>query len=130
MKNFLYLSLLLIGLSSCKKEKHTPNNNIFGTWELRREVGGIAGINKTYPAGNGNKFIFNADSTFKAYHQSTVADQGTFKIVKNGVDYGNIKFDGIFFNHNQSGQPVERKTDTLTIGMDFDDGIAATYVRQ
>ena len=103
---------------------------MFGTWELRQEVGGIAGINKTYPAGNGNRFIFNADSTFKLYHQSALTDQGTFKIIKNGIDYGSIKFDGIFFNHNTYGEPVERMTDTLTIGADIDDGIAAIYVRQ
>jgi hypothetical protein len=132
MKKILFLAVLAVSILACKKENKKPvSSTIVGTWELRVEYGGIAGITNHYAPGNGHKLQLNVDSTFKFYENSTISSQGTFSIIKNSIDLGvgAPKLDGIYYNHNTVGQPIQLKADTLTIGIDFDDQIASVYVR-
>src|SRR5262245_38659589 len=66
MKLIGLISLLFV-LGSCHKKTETATSHDFslpGTWRLFSEVGGIAGINKTFPVSDGHwSFTFRADST-------------------------------------------------------------------
>ena len=53
MRSTITLVLIIIILS-CKKEKvHAIQSSIIGKWELSRRWGTIAGIDESFPAGNG-----------------------------------------------------------------------------
>lgn len=103
---------------------------IMGTWELRAQFGGIAGISNHYPPGNNHQLQLNSDSTFIYYENLAIVNQGTFKVVKDGIVIGTQKFDGIYYNYSLYGNAVQLTKDTLKIGLDFDDGIESDYVRK
>jgi hypothetical protein len=124
MKQVLLVIVVAIALTACKKTVIQPG--LFGKWELRNEVGGIAGIDSNYSAGNGTALQFSSDSTYKHYIKGKLNDQGTFHISSSNSPSGNSVVQ-IFFNGNTSGQLFVFSGIQLTIGEDFDDGIAATY---
>jgi hypothetical protein len=131
MKKFLFIILVSAIAGGCKKEKKmAPTPGLFGTWEIRHEYGGIAGVSVAYPPGNGHEIQFNPDSTFKMLQQLNIINQGTFSIVKNGIIVGTSKFDAIYFNHNTASEIIRIKADTLSLGNDFPDAMTAIYVKQ
>ena len=132
MKKIFILILIGAFAFGCKKEKKTPaiSSQITGNWELRLNYGGIAGTTTNYPAGTGPQLQLNTDSTFVMRNQSSITNQGTFSIVKNGITLGTTKYDAIYFNHSTNGDVIQLKSDTLTIGMDYDDGFASVYIRK
>lgn len=130
MKRFLYIIFLVAIIAACKKSQNPTPRDIVGKWELSLEVGGIAGTTTHYAAGNGNILQLNADNTYQAFWPGSLVYHGTFQIIKGSVMIGTNKFDGIYYDHNSSGQVIQLRGDTLTIGMDYDDGIATSYLRQ
>jgi hypothetical protein len=134
MKKIFILMVIGVFAFGCKKENKTPvpsnNTKITGNWELRLNYGGIAGITTHYSAGTGPQLQLNSDSTFLMRNQSTVTNHGTFSIVKQGITLGTTKYDAIYFNHSSNGEIIQLKPDTLTIGIDYDDGFASVYIRK
>jgi hypothetical protein len=132
MKKLVVIAILSVVVhSGCKKGQQNPKSTgLIATWELRSEIGGIAGTHNVYQPGTGNILQLNADSTFASYRQFKLVSEGGFGIIKSAVLMGQTKYDLIFFNNNMASGAIQLKGDTLIIGMDFDDGIASTYVRK
>lgn len=125
MKNFLLILAAICLLTACKKTTISPT--LFGRWELRRLTGGIAGTDSNYKPGNGTVYKFNTDSTYQFYAKGKLTAQGNFHIkmlyppAANATPYEVITFDnGAADNFTFNGTQ-------LTIGQDYDDGLAATY---
>ena len=130
MNRILFMICLLIVAAGCKKTQNPTPRDIVGKWELRLEVGGIAGTTNHFAPGNGNILLLNADNTYQTYKQGALLYHGTYQIIKSSVMIGTNKFDGINYDHSTTGEVVQLQGDTLTIGIDYDDEIASTYVRQ
>jgi hypothetical protein len=116
--------------AACKKSENPTPRSIVGKWELSLEVGGIAGITNHYAPGNGNILQLNADNTYQTYKQGSLLYHGTYQIIKSSITFGTNKFDGIYYDHSMTGDMIQLQNDTLIIGMDYDDGIASSYIRQ
>jgi hypothetical protein len=125
MRVFLLLMIAACFLGCKKSEPITPG--LFGKWELRKQTGGIAGIDSSYKAGNGDIIQFNSDSTFKHYIKGKLDLQGIFHYKKNGYVLGQAVYDELDFNDSGFPNAVTVNGDKMTIGLDFDDGIAAQY---
>jgi len=130
MKKILFIICLVIIIVGCKKSQNPTPQDIVGKWELTLEVGGIAGITNHYQPGNGNILQLNADNTYQTFTQGSLVYHGVYQIIKSSITIGANKFDGIYYDHNTTGEVIQLQGDTLTIGMDYDDGIAASYIRQ
>jgi hypothetical protein len=124
MKRVLLFVSIIFALTACKKTVITPG--LFGKWELRSEVGGIAGIDSTFKPGNGTVFQFNRDSTYQHYIKGKLYNGGTFRIGGSNLPTGNSTPE-IFFNGNTSGEVFILSGTQITIGADYDDGIATGY---
>jgi len=129
MKRTLLVTCLLI-VAGCKKTQNPTPRDIVGKWELSLEVGGIAGMTTHYAPGNGNILQLNADNTYQTYKQDSLLYHGTYQIIKNSITVSSDKFDGIYYDHGTSGQVIQLQGDTLTIGIDYDDRIAVSYIRR
>ncbi|WP_426670518.1 hypothetical protein ACPPVU_04575 [Mucilaginibacter sp. McL0603] len=113
-------------LIACKKsEPISPG--IFGKWELRTMVGGIAGFDSTYKAGNGTILQFNHDSTYLHYIRGKLNNQGVFHIKTYYPPSG--PYEEILFDNNTSGEFFKQQGTQLTIGQDFADGITMSYAK-
>ena len=125
MKIFLFIICISAAITSCKKGDLGPSGatGLVGTWEIRHYSGTIAGISKDFAAGNGKLIQLNSDSIFKRFTDFKQDNQGNFKIVKNGVDWGGVKYDAIYFNGNGDPNFIILKADSLTIGNNYVDGI-------
>lgn len=96
MKNYLYLSIIiLLVVSACaKKESKNPGlkkqyeSGISGTWELRQLTGQIG--TKKFPAGNGNTITFNeteytgTGAEFGIFGRNNFPINGKYEIVEDG----------------------------------------------
>jgi len=124
MKKALLLIALLAVITACKKERIKPS--IAGRWELRNESGGW-GVNRDYPAGNGNGYTFSSDGHYE-FLRDTAKVTGAYSVkidsTFNGYQVGTIHFS----LYNQS-EPIQRKADTISIGTSVADGIVGKYVR-
>ena len=129
MNRILLVICLLFLFEGCKKSQNPIPTGIVGNWELSLEVGGIVGITH-YAPGNGNILQLNADNTYQRFSQGSLTNHGTYQIIKNSIKIGTNKFDGIYYDHSTTGGMIQLQGDTLTIGMDYDDGIATSYIRQ
>ncbi|MDB4919761.1 hypothetical protein [Mucilaginibacter sp.] len=129
MKIFLFLICIASTIAGCKKGNPEPSG-LVGTWELRHYSGTIAGVSKELPKGNGKLIQFNADSTCKFFTNFKQDNQGTFKIVKSGVTWGDAKYDAIYFGENESPSFMVLKADSLIIGSTFADGETSLYIKQ
>jgi hypothetical protein len=127
MKTFILVIVAACCLMACKKSA-SISPGLFGKWELRSMVGGIAGFDSTYAAGNGRIYQFNSDSTYKQFNKSKLLAQGVFHIVKNTNPNANSIVE-IQFDHNTSGEFFSLQGTQLTIGQDVDDGIAMSYAK-
>jgi hypothetical protein len=132
MKILIFIICISAAIAGCKKGNLEPSgqSGLVGTWELRHYSGTIAGVSKDFSAGNGMLIQLNADSTFKRFTDFKQDNQGSFKVVKSGVDWGGVKYDAIYFNGNGDPNFVVLKADSLTIGNTYPDGITSLYVRQ
>ncbi len=130
MRKFVFIICLSVFVMDCKKQHNPTPQGYIGNWELRAQSGGIAGTSNHFPPGNGHELQLAADSTFKYYEGATIINQGTFRIIKNSLTYGTQNFDGIYYNFNTEGLPIQLQGDSLSIGIDFDDQIVSLYVRQ
>lgn len=127
MKVFLFI-VCIAAVTGCKKaEVSTPG--LVGTWELRHYSGTIAGVNKDIPKGNGTLLKFSADSTYQHFSNFKVDNNGRFKIVKKGVDWGNEKYDAIYLGESGGPDFISIRADTLIIGNTYADGVTTVYVR-
>ncbi len=125
MRTFVLVIVAACCMLSCKKSEPV-SPGLFGKWELRRSTGSIIGYDSTYKAGNGTIMQFKHDSTFAYYIKGKLANQGTFHIVKNTNPNAN-SIEEIQFNNNPSGEFFSMQGIQLTIGQDFDDGVASSY---
>jgi hypothetical protein len=130
MKNLLLTTfattIILIG---CKKaEKVVLPKGILGTWELRI-IDGIAIINLA--PGNGYLLQFNQDSTYINSQPLKTSSRGVFRIVKNAITVGQIKYDELFYDNSKSGQIIQLQHDTLGLGSTIQapDAGGGIYVR-
>jgi hypothetical protein len=130
MKNSVFI-LLTIAFASCKKaDLPVGSTGYNGTFELRARYGGIAGINEKYAPGNKNIFQLDADNTYKIFVNGDLDTQGTFHIKKNADTLYNVIYDRIYYNDdNTYGTEIRLHGDTLTLGTDITDNIAADYKR-
>lgn len=124
MKRVLLLLTVICILAACKKTVVTPG--LFGKWELRHAGGGIAGIDSSYKPGNGTVLRLNSDSTYQHYIKGKLYNQGRFHITSAIVPSGNSLM-RIYFDGNTSGEELMLSGMQLTIGQNYDDGMAATY---
>ena len=131
MKNNLLILLAVITFASCKKaDLPVTSTGYNGTFELRARYGGIAGINEKYAAGNKNIFQLDADSTYKIFIDGELNRQGTFRIKKNADTLYNVVYDRIYYDTDAAfGTEIRLHGDTLTVGTDITDNIAADYKR-
>ncbi len=129
MKALLLMAFLAIAAEGCKKES-TLGVNITGTWELRMTSGTIAGVTKTYPPGNGSLVQFNNDNTYKLFTNNQQTTQGTYKIIKDGATIGGQVYDGLLYDDRNPADFMILKSDSLTIGNTYPDGVTSSYVRK
>jgi len=125
MKPTLLFIVILFSLISCKKSEPV-SPGLFGKWELRRKYGGFAGMDSIYKAGNGYIIQFNRDSTYASYVKSKLIYSGNFHIRIIYIPDGNGVSE-IYFNDTDYGSRFTINGTKMTIGEDFDDGIAADY---
>ncbi|ASU35819.1 hypothetical protein [Mucilaginibacter xinganensis] len=132
MKIFLFIICIAAAVAGCKKGTLNPSasSGLMGTWELRHYSGTLAGVSIEYPKGNGKLVQFSADSTYKRFTNFKLDNQGTFKIVKNGVTWGDIKYDALYLGPDQGPDFMILKPDSLIIGNTFADGVTSLYLRQ
>ena len=128
MKAFLFIFCISATIAGCTKTGVGPGN-LVGTWELRHYSGTIAGVNKDVPAGNGSLLQFKADSTFQHFTNFKADNNGRFRIIKNGVNWGDEKHDAIYLGENDSPNFLILKADSLIIGNTFPDGVTSLYLR-
>jgi len=129
MKVFLFIiCIAAAAVAGCKKAEINATG-LVGTWELRHYSGTIAGVNKDLPKGNGSLLKFSADSTYEHYSNFKVDNNGHFKIVKNGIDWGNDKLDAIYLGENGDPNFFSIRADSLTMGNTYADGVTTVYVR-
>ncbi len=100
MKPTITLLFILIILS-CKKEKvHANQSSIIGKWELSRRWGTLAGIDESFPAGNGAILEFS-DNNFYRYSNAQLTQTGTYTIVEDTMSF-TVHGKRITFNGNGS----------------------------
>jgi len=128
MKYFLPLVLIAICLFGCKKDNLTAPS-VVGRWELRQEVGGVANLNETFTVGNGNIYQFNSDNTYMQYKTDTLIAKGTYSIKVNAETVNSVGYNEIFFNGSQTGTVIQVADGTLSLGLDYNDGIATIYAQ-
>ena len=126
MKTFLLIIAAACCMLACKKSEPV-SPGLFGKWELRSMVGGFAGFDSTYKAGNGRIYQFNSDSTYKQFDKSKLIAQGTFHIKTFYPPSG--PYEEIMFNDNSNGEIFSMQGTQLTIGEDYDDSIATTFAK-
>ncbi|HTK19508.1 MAG TPA: hypothetical protein VL442_08350 [Mucilaginibacter sp.] len=126
MRTILLLTLLVICALACKKSEPIQPG-LFGKWEIHRRYGSIAGFDSTYKAGNGTVMQFNSDSTYKYYVKNKLSSTGTFHVQTIiGIASSSST---IYFNNNTSGEPLSYSGNKMTIGADYDDDVAADYIK-
>jgi hypothetical protein len=126
MKTFTLIIVAACCMLACKKSGNI-SPGLFGKWELRSMVGGFAGFDSTYKAGNGRIYQFNSDSTYEQFNKSKLIAQGTFHIKTYYPPSG--PYEAILFNNNTTGDLFSMQGTQLTIGQDYDDGIAMSYAK-
>jgi len=128
MKVFLFIICIAAACTGCKKAEINVTG-LIGTWELRHYSGTIAGVDKDIPKGNGTLLKFSADSTYQHFSNFKADNNGPFKIIKNGVDWGNEKLDAIYLGSNGDPDFIILKADSLIIGSTYPDGVTSLYLR-
>ena len=129
MKNLLYILCLSLIIISCKKNGVQPKGYI-GTWELLQQTGTITGNTTTFPTGEGHLLILNTDSTYQQYTDYQHSVKGTFKIIKNGVNWASNTYDAIYFDGITKADFIILNGNQLTIGNTFPDGVTKLYERR
>lgn len=101
MKPILFLLLLAIILS-CKKESVSPlQEKLQGRWELNRRWGTVAGIDESYPPGNGTILQFSSNN-FYDYSGTQLLQSGTFTMSDDNTSYS-VKGARINFHMGNGG---------------------------
>ncbi len=95
----IFIILTCIIAVACSKNEN-GYNNISGNWELREELGGIAG-KISYAPGNGTVWMFNNNSQFKIVTINGAAINGSYQL-KASLHPGDYLLQLQF---NQNGQP-------------------------
>ncbi|GAB2971458.1 hypothetical protein GCM10027049_01260 [Mucilaginibacter puniceus] len=129
MKNILFIFLLSLTIIGCKKNGVQPKGYV-GTWEMLQQSGTITGATTTFPTGEGNLLVLNLDSTYQRYSKFQFISKGTFKIVKNGVNWANNTYDALYFDQNTHADFIFIDGNQLTIGNTFPDGVITLYERR
>jgi hypothetical protein len=127
MRSLLTITaVLLLGITACNKgEPVTPG--LFGKWELRRQSGGLLGLDTTYKVGNGTMYQFKSDSTYLYYVKHQLTSRGTFRIKALNVP-GINSVTRIYFDHDTAyGEPFVYTGTTIIIGTSAADGIESEY---
>ena len=129
MKNFLLVVCLALTIVSCKKNGVQPKGYI-GTWEMLQQTGTITGATTNFSTGEGNLLVLNLDSTYQKFVKFNQASKGTYRIVKNGVNWANTTYDAIYFDSNTRADFIILNGNELTIGNTFPDGVTTLYERR
>jgi hypothetical protein len=135
MKNVIVcLGLVTLFFSACTKEDQAEIENLEGTWEWVSTDGGIANNIHQTPASTGNQIVFrfNANHTYSKYTNTTLTEQGSFRLEKRKCIHDHQEKPVLFFGSNDTqGMMIERiGSDTLALSDDFVDGTGSTYSRR
>ena len=126
MKRYLFCLAAAAVLFSCKKSGVSPQ--LTGTWELRQMYGGFGYHDSVYVAGNGNKYQFNSNGTYKHFKDGTQDASGTFEYKKKSITFAGEVYDELIFDHAASGDDmVTLNGSKMTMGTTVTDGIASDY---
>ncbi|WPU95338.1 hypothetical protein SNE25_07345 [Mucilaginibacter sabulilitoris] len=132
MKYFVLLITVcaLCSVSSCNKEKLPHSDSIVGEWRWVKSVGGIGGFTLT-PKTEGftQKWVFNADSTFKSFKNDSLTIQGKFSIVRNYKYSESETVDVLKWGNSIDDSFVIRNDTLFTNNIFISDGFGSTYVR-
>ena len=121
MKPILFLLLTII-IFSCKKERGlTLFEKVNGRWELSRRWGTIAGVDESYPPGNGTILQFTGNN-FYQYSGAQLVQSGTFTITEDITSYS-VKGARITFNAN-NGSGSEKFILIADTALTFNDYVA------
>ena len=129
MKKILFIVFLSLTIISCKKNGVQPKG-IVGTWEMKQQSGTITGGTTTYPPGEGNILVLNADSTYKKFVKYKQSTEGPYRIVKQGIKGVNTTYDAIYFDNSTIADYIILNGNELTIGNTYPDGIITLYERR
>lgn len=131
MKYFslLFVVVIYCSVGSCNKEALPGSISIIGKWRWVKTTGGFAGRTTTpQSTGYTQRYLFNADSTFKNFKNDSLSSQGKFSLVK-GYKHGDQTYDVIKTGKGYDQSYVVRN-DTLFLNDTFiSDGFFSTYVR-
>jgi hypothetical protein len=99
MKNcfLIFLGILVLVVTSCKKDDFEPTPSIVGTWELKTGISGMTGKSTDYPSGNGSILKFT-DSSFEIYFDHKLVNSGSYKVVSDTSGLTQEKANRIVYN--------------------------------
>ncbi|WP_374949058.1 hypothetical protein [Mucilaginibacter sp.] len=127
MKKLVLLTVIVITLASCKKEKVVVSEGVFGTWELRTIFGGW-GQTQTFAPGKGDRYYFGVGNTYAKIKDGKEETKGTFNIKYSGEDRG-YKYGLITFTNPAYSDAFSVKGDTINIGTNAADGPSYQFIR-
>ncbi len=128
MRTLLFCSLLFMAFS-CKKNNQPVQHDFSlpGTWRLFSRVGGIAGINETFPTSQGNlTYIFRADSTCTVIDITGTANN-TFSIAPDSAYICHCI--RAFINIAGNRMLISNAHDTLWLSHDVNDALGYGFIK-
>jgi hypothetical protein len=103
MKRYMVLAALVCIIAfSCKKSS-ADQRLITGKWELREEVGGIAG-KISYEPGKGTLWVFNSNGQFQTVYINGPAISGSYQLQQSARAGDYL----LKLQYNQNGQAQAR----------------------
>lgn len=107
MKSFIaFIAIACIAAVSCKKN-NAVDYLITGKWELREEVGGIAG-KISYEPGKGTLWVFNSNGQFQTVYVNGPAISGSYQLQESARAGDYL----LKLQYNQNGQ-AQSGTDSV-----------------
>lgn len=128
MKKIFLLLFVAVAVVACKKDNTSPAS-YFGTYELRANYGGLAGIYVKHQPGNGNILQLNNDSTFKRFVNGKLDREGRFHVRTVFQTANKLMYDHLLYDDETYSTEIRLHNDTLTLGTTITDNIATDLVR-
>jgi hypothetical protein len=127
--SILFIVSFSIFTGSCKKNTPDLSQAIIGTWELRKDIGGIMGGTRFYAPGNGSIIKFTS-TNFERYDNGQLGENGIYNIIKDKAHNGGMPPDRLVFNSSNSPKFfVKMEQSQLMISIDADDSNTWVYDR-
>ena len=134
MRNICLLLFLTASMAtaSCGKEEFdgaVDYISLLAKYELRTRTGGLAAETKTYPAGNGNAYLFETGNTYKRYADGQLSQSGSYKITQDSSILLHQTASRIIFDNdvNAIRTMIKFSTGKMTLQEDVYDGRTYEY---